>query len=429
MRKNGTKPRSRKARPPQEPPPAVRRLRVPEILVNTRASLRELTISVGLQVFQAMLEEDRELLCGPRHQPQKERWAYRHGHEAGTVVFGGRKIRVRKPRVRRAGGGELELPTWGQMAAGDPLEARVVEQVLVGVSTHGYGRSLEPLGAETPEAGTSQSSASRRLVARTTRQVTDFLARPLEGLDLPVIMIDGTGLGEHLMLVVLGIDHEGHKHILGAREGTTESSELCLSLLRDLLDRGLPVERARLFVIDGGKGIRKAIRQVFNDWAQIQRCQVHKRRNVLEQLPQARRPWVRAAMKRAWAHDDEDKARAQLKRLASQLDDDCPGAASALREGLDETLTLIGLGVSGTLHRTLCSTNPIENLQGTIKRVTRNVKRWRNGKMAFRWAITALTEAARNFRRIRGHRGLPQLTVALQARKDRAALDSTRKVA
>lgn len=428
MKNHGTKPRTRKPHPQPEPPPA-RRVGIPEILVSTKATLREIAISAGLQVLHAMLEEDRNALCGPRYQHTAARSAYRHGHDIGAVVLGGRKVRVTRPRVRAVNGGELELPTWKEMTNADPLEHRVLEQVLVGVSTHKYERSLEPVGDDLQTSGASQSSASRRLVARTTRQMQDLLARRLDGFDFPVLMIDGTGLGDHLILVVLGIDHEGRKHVLGAREGTTENNEVCQSLLRDLIDRGLRVEQARLFVIDGGKGIRKAIRGIFGLWALIQRCQVHKRRNVLEHLPESRKPWVRAAMNRAWANESESKARGQLTRLAAQLEDESPGAASALREGLDETLTLIGLGITGALYRTLCSTNPIENLQGTIKRVTRNVKRWRNGKMAYRWAITALSEAERRFRRIRGHQGLPQLIHALQVKSGAKPVDRIEEVA
>ena len=182
-------------------------------------------------------------------------------------------------------------------------------------------------------------------------------------------------------------------------------------------------------MIDGGKGIRKAIRAVFGQWALIQRCQVHKRRNVLEHLPEGRRPWVRAAMNRAWAAGDAAAGRRALLRLADQIEEESPGAAGALREGLEETLTLTALGVAGALHRTLCSTNAIENMLGTIKRVTRNVKRWRGGKMALRWAVAALCEAESRFHRVRGHRGLPQLIHALEAKTGTAALDIVHEVA
>jgi transposase-like protein len=246
--------------------------------------------------------------------------------------------------------------------------------------------------------------------------VEGFLTRPLGDLDIRTVMIDGTWLGEHLMLVVLGIDAEGHKHILGVREGTTENEGVCRSLLSELVERGLSVERARLFVIDGGKGIRKAIRSVFGLWALVQRCQVHKLRNVLQHLPEREHVRVRAAMRGAWSSESEAAAKRKLNTLARQLETQWPSAAASLREGLDETLTVLALGVQGALYRTLRSTNPIENLQSLFKRVTRRVTRWRNGTMARRWAVTGLLVAATRFRRIRGHADIRKLVASLDAR-------------
>jgi len=430
MAKHGTKPRPRKPfHRPDPPPAAARRVGVGEILVDAKAALREIAFGTGMQVLQAMLEDGREALCGPRYGRLAERRAYRHGHDVGTVVLGGRKLRAAKPRVSAVGGGEIALPTWAAVTDADPRGGRVLEQALVGVSARQYERSLEPAAAGAETAGTSRSSVSRRLVTRTTRRMREMLERPRDGLDLPVAMIDGTGLGEQLILVALGIDREGRKHVPGVREGATEGAEVCGSLLRELIDRGLPAERARLFVIDGGKGIRKAIRAVFGQWAPIQRCQVHKRRNVREHLPERRRPWVRAAMNRAWAGSDAAAARRSLLRLADRLEEESPGAAGALREGLEETLTPTPLGVSGAIRRTLCSTNAIENLQGTIKRVTRNVKRWRGGKMALRRAVAALCEEESRVHRVRGRRGLPQLIRALEAKARTAALDIVHEVA
>jgi transposase-like protein len=385
------------------------------VLVSTWSKLRELVTSCGLQVFEALLEADREALCGPRSAVQRDRAAYRHGHDTGLVVFGGRKIRVRKPRVRGVdGGGEVELPTWSRMTAEDPLRDRVVEQVLAGVSTRQYGRSLEPLGEDIDESSTSRSSASRQFVGATARKLGEFLSRPLSEIDFPVVMIDGTHLGDHLALVVLGIDRSGKKHVLGVAEGTTESSATCSALLRELIGRGLTVERARLFVIDGGKGLRKAIRTVFGQWALIQRCRIHKLRNVVEQLPKHRQAWFRSAIRKAWNASDASKARGQIETLARQLEGEHPTAASSLEEGLDETLTVLTLGIGGALLRTLSSTHPIENMQGTIKRVTRNVKRCRDGRMVLRWVGVAVLEAESHFRRIKGHREMPALIAAIE---------------
>lgn len=408
---------------------STRKLTLPEVLVKVGRSLRDLVTTSGLEIFRALLEEDQALLCGPRHQPQADRQAFRHGTTEGPLVFGGRKIRLTRPRVRGTTGGELELPTWKRFSEEDPLNARAVEQMLVGVSTRGYARSLEPLDEDHESVGVSRSSVSRRFVAKTKEQVTAFLSRSLSELDLPVVMLDGVCLAEHVLIVALGIDTDGHKHVLGLVEGSTESEEVCRSLLRDLVDRGLKLERARLFVIDGGKGVRKAVRSVFGAWALVQRCQVHKLRNVLDHLPEGKRSWMRAAIRRAWAAETSEKGRRKLKDLASQLDEAHPGAAASLREGLEETVTVIDLGVGGWLLKTLSSTNPIENLNGGLRRLTRRVKRWRGGSMAQRWGATALMEAEKRFRRIKGYRDLPQLLKALDALIAGARVDKKRRVA
>ena len=406
-----------------------RRSRLAGVILDARTALRELVLTSGLEVFAEMLEDDRAAICGPKHQPMPDRRAYRHGHDEGCLVFGGRKIRVKKPRIRSVEGQEIELETWRRMADEDPLRDRVVEQILLGVSQRGYEWSLELPPAGAAARGTHRSSVSRQFQARTTQQTESFLSRSLDGIDLPVILIDGTGLGDHMLLVALGIDASGKKHILGVAVGTTESEQVCRSLFRNLIDRGLVVERARLFVIDGGKGLRKAIRTTFGDWSVVQRCQIHKLRNVAEHLPQHRRAWVKAAMRKAWKAGTVHAARHRLEQLAKQLEDEHPDAARSIREGLDETLTVIRLGLTGGLLRTLRSTNPIENLQGAIQRVVRNVKRWRGGSMARRWCVTALIEAEKRFRRVKGHREMPQLVGSLEAIVNKNRLDDTQQVA
>ncbi|MGH9892701.1 MAG: IS256 family transposase [bacterium] len=384
-----------------------------EVIVSLKDGLRELVVQSGMEVVQKLLEEDRKRVCGPARKKQEEREAYRWGYDQGQLVMGGRKVCLPKPRVRTVYGQELALPRWAAFEKTDPLEQRVIEQILCGVSTRKYERSLEPLDQARHSIGVKKSSVSRRFVAATAGKVNEFLQRPLDGLDLRIILIDGIHLGEHLVLGVMGIDAEGNKHILGLCDGPAESEQVCRGLMRNLIERGLKVERARLFVMDGSKGLRKAIREVFGPWAKIQRCQVHKMRNVLEHLPESKRPWVRAKINRAWQQRDPQVAKAELEQLARSLERDYPGAAASLREGLDETLTVITLGAKGTLRQTLCSTNPIENLQGTIRRITRNVKRWRSGSMVIRWMGTALMEAETRFRRIRGYRDLPDFLAAL----------------
>ena len=356
MKKHGTKSTAVESPIVSLTPASTGQITLPRLALNTRQLLREFMLSAGMEAFVREMEDDRTLLCGPKGEFQTDRRAYRHGHDVGTLVMGGRKVRMPKPRVRSVAGQELELPHWRLFSQEDPLNERVQEQMLVGISA----RSLEELPQGLPQTGIRRSSVSRRFVARTVRIVEEFLGRSLEEIDLPVILLDGVHLGDHVLVVALGIDVTGKKHVLGVVEGTTESEEVGKSLLRGLIDRGLRVERARLFVIDGGKGLRKAIRTVFGEWALVQRCQVHKMRNVLEHLPERQRVWVRASLRRAWSAPTVGRARDLLRTLAGKLHGDHPGAANSIDEGLDETLTLIHLGLVGALHQSLRSTNPIE---------------------------------------------------------------------
>ena len=406
---------ARKSRSSEGPTPGFVQQRVlplMEVIVALKDGLRELIVSSGMQVLEALLEDDREKLCGPKRKQQIEREAYRYGYDQGQLVMGGRKVSVAKPRVRGVHGGEVTLPTWEAFRSADPLNERVVEQMMAGVSTRKYERSLEPLDQERKAIAVKKSSVSRRFIDATSQKVSDFLNRPFDELDLPVIMIDGLHVGEQVVLGVIGIDTSGNKHVLGLCDGPSESDRVCRGLLRSLIERGLVVERARLFVIDGSAGLRKAILHTFGKWALIQRCQLHKMRNVLEHLPERKREWARAKMRKAWESASTDTARSILEGLARSLGDH-PSAAASVREGLEDTLTLLKLGVTGALYRTLRTTNPIENLQGTIRQVTRNVRRWRDGAMAVRWVAAALIEAESRFRRIKGVSDVPRLLKAL----------------
>ena len=434
MGKRARRSARKEARALQPVAPAERQRVLPmvEILVEADQALHELVVQTGMQVLATLLEEDREAICGPRSQPQVDRDAYRHGFDQGQLVLGGRKVSVRKPRCRSVDGDEIALPSWQAMAAEDALRRRVVEQMLVGVSTRKYERSLEDLPARMPSVASKKSSVSRRFVVRTQQQVDAFLGRSLEGLTLPILLFDGTELGGRLLIVAMGIDGDGKKHVLGVREGTTESAAVCKSLLRDLIGRGLVVEQPRLLMIDGSKGLHKALRTVFGRWAQIQRCQIHKARNIQEHLPKSRWPWVRQRLRQAWLQSDSgEQAEKRLIALSESLEDEYPGAASSIREGLCDTLTLLRLGIlpSTPLYRTLRSTNPIENLQGWIQDTARRVKRWRGGSMALRWATSAIIEAEKKFRRVKGYRDIPRLVEALQKASGEGDESKTAKVA
>jgi transposase-like protein len=384
------------------------------VLVDSRQAFHELCVETGCRTLLAMMEADREALCGPkgRHDPQRR--AYRAGSVPSRVTLGGRQIEL--PRLRARGAeGELALASFRWAARRDALDAHTLETIAAGASTRQYARTLDPLPQHWGEHATSRSAVSRRFIALTTQQMHEFLARPLAGLDLRVVFIDGKLFREHCLLIALGLDRQGRKHVLGLREGSTENARVATALLADLLARGLNLEQGTLFVIDGAKALRRAIREVFGELAIVQRCQVHKQRNVLEHLPQPLHPSVSRALHDAWSSDSPDLAQRQLERLAKSLEREHPGAASSLREGVAETLTVQRLGLTGALARTLKTTNPIENLNGSIATYIRNVKRWRHGAMIQRWVAAALRQAEQHFRRVRGYRDMPQLIAALDA--------------
>lgn len=392
--------------------PTAAQQRTLHLAAIVRYNLLNFVIQEGMKAFDVMLEQEREALCGAAYAKGPEGGAVRWGHTEGRLVMGGQRVTVRKPRVRQDGR-EVVLPSWEDFAGEDPLDERTLEQMVLGVSTRGYGRSVDTLPEELGPHGASKSAASRRFVATTKQQLAAWLRRDLSKLGLVAIMLDGIVVAEHSVIVALGIDDGGQKHPLGLWIGATENAAVCGELLDNLLERNLPADRSYLFVIDGGKALRKAIRDRFGSRALVQRCQEHKRRNVLAQLPKTLHRSVRKAMSDAYKSKSKASAKKRLQRLVSQLDDDHPDAASSLREGMDETLTLMDLGLPPSLARTLCTTNPIENLNGTIRRVLRRVKNWRDGKMIKRWVAAGILEAQRGFRRLRGYKGMPVLVQAL----------------
>jgi transposase-like protein len=412
MKKKSRKGQQRKDVP--EIHPVLRTVEVGNVEVQARAKLRDVLIHGGLAVATAMLEEEVERLCGPRYS-RGEGLASRWGHGPGEAVLGGRRVALERPRVRE-GKQEVALETYQHFQAEDPLTERAMEQMLVGVSTRKYARSLEPLVAPVEESGTSKSAVSRRFVAKTEAQLEVTLSESLRDRNWVGLMVDGLHFHEHLILILLGIDETGEKHLLGFREGTTENETVCRELLADAVARGVPADRSILVVIDGGKGLRAAVTNVFGQYALVQRCRVHKRRNVLEHLPEGERGQARAAMNEAYKAKDYETGLRLLQNLARTLDKKHPSAAASLREGMEETLTVTKLGLAGALCRTLETTNAIENLNGGVRRVGGRVKRCRDGRMALRWVVTAAIEAARTFRRLRGHRDIPKLIAVLRAR-------------
>ncbi|MDP9285628.1 MAG: IS256 family transposase [Actinomycetota bacterium] len=395
-------------------------VRVQEALGELAAAAREgllaLSVGVGLGVLAELMEEEVVEVVGARGRHDPERVAVRHGHESGEVTLGGRRIAVERPRVRSADGtSELPLATYRYFADRDPLTRLVLERMLAGVSTRRYRRTQEPVGGEIEQRArsTSKSSVSRAFVERTRKGLGELMARRLDDVRLAVMMLDGIGLNRRTNIVALGITTEGVKIPLGLWEGATENATVATALLSDLVERGLDPEQGMLFVIDGSKALRKAIRDVFGE-APVQRCIRHKERNVLEHLPERDRPAVKRRLREAWTLDDHDRALERLKALGAELERSHPGAAGSLQEGIAETLTLTRLGIGGSLRRTLPSTNPCESMIECVRRTSRNVKHWQSGEMALRWTAAGMLEAERQFRRIIGYCDLAKLALAIE---------------
>lgn len=387
-----------------------------EIAENMSEGLLALAVGAGLQVMAALMEADVTALAGPKGRHDQARTAVRHGRERGSVTLGGRRVPVTRPRVRAADGtGELAVASYELFSSTEILGRLAMEKMLAGLSTRRYPVGLEPVGVQITEkaTATSKSAVSRRFVAMTETALAELLSRDLSGLDLVALMIDGVHFAESCCVVALGIDIEGTKHPLALVEGSTENATLVTELLVDLRERGLDVTRPMLVGLDGSKALRKAVLDVL-DHPVIQRCQLHKVRNVKDHLPQRLRTTVGRRMTDAYHAGSALEAEAALLALAKELDRTHPSAAASLREGLDETLTVLRLGVPPTLARTLRSTNCIESMISVCREHAGNVKRWRDGQMALRWCAAGMVEAGKQFRRVNGHLHLPALRAALE---------------
>jgi putative transposase len=387
-----------------------------EIVENMGEGLLALAVGAGLQVMAALMDADVTALAGPKGRHDGARTAVRHGRERGSVTLGGRRVPVTRPRVRTAdGAGELPVASYELFSSTEILGKMAMEKMLAGLSTRRYPVGLEPVGqriAQTSSA-TSKSAVSRRFVAMTETALAELLAADLSGLDLVALMIDGVHFAESCCIVALGIGIDGVKHPLALVEGSTENATLVTDLLVDLRERGLDVTRPMLVGLDGSKALRKAVLDVL-DHPVIQRCQLHKIRNVKDHLPQRLRSSVGRKMTDAYHAPSALEAEAALLALAKELDRTHPGAAASLREGLHDTLTVLRLNVSPTLARTLRSTNCIESMISVCRDHAGNVKRWRDGQMALRWCAAGMTEAGKQFRRVNGHLHLPTLRAALE---------------
>jgi putative transposase len=388
-----------------------------DLVGAAREGLLALSVGVGLGVVHELMELEVDEVVGPKGKHNPDRVAVRHGHENGSMTLGGRRVAVRRPRVRTADA-ERELPveSYEYFADRDPLTRAVMDRMLAGVSTRKFEQVGEPVGAsvEQAAASTSKTSVSELFVERTRTALGELMGRRLDDVRLAVMMLDGLEIAERTHVVALGITTEGVKIPLGLWEGSTENATLARTLLADLVDRGLDPVQAILFVIDGAKALRRAIKDVFGEHALVHRCHRHKERNVCDLLPERDRDQVRARMRAAWSLTDAELAEQRLELLAAELDRTWPDAAGSLREGLHDTLTLMRLGITGKLTKTLCSTNPCESMIEIVRSTQRNVKRWQDGDMRKRWTAAGMLVAEQQFRRIIGYRDLATLVITIE---------------
>jgi putative transposase len=386
-----------------------------EVAGAAREGLLAMSVAVGMRVMAEMMDEELTTKVGPKHAKLADRQASRHGTAPGSVVLGGRRVKVDRPRARTAEGTEVALGTYAAFADDDLLATVVMERMLAGLATRRHRAANEPVGqaVEAEASSTSRSSVSRRFVAKTKAALDELMSRDLSELTVAALMVDGVVFADQCCVVALAICADGTKVPVGLWLGDTENTTVVTHLLADLVDRGLSAAGGLLVVIDGAKALARAVLKVFGDQALTQRCTLHKRRNVADHLPESERGWVDQRLARAFNHADPDAGLRQARDLARQLDVRWPDAAVSLREGLEDMFTVRRLGVGDRLAKTLISTNPIESMISVGKTTTRNVKRWRDGTMIKRWMAAGMLNAERGFRRVKGCKDMPTLVAAL----------------
>jgi len=381
-----------------------------EVWEELQAEVERLAGEAGLQIVRALLEDEVRQRVGPPYRPDPAAGAQRWGRQPGYVVFGGKKVGLERPRVRTRAGEEVALENYRRFQQDGRMQRAVAERMVCGLSTRKYRRAV----ASVLEGyGIRKSSVSRHFVRATAEQLQQLCERRLESLDLVALLIDGIEFAGQVMVVALGVAADGTKHVLGLWQGATENAAVAKALLEDLVERGLDPERRYLIVIDGSKALRAAVERLFGARAEVQRCQIHKLRNVIEHLPESCRADWRRRLRNAYALSHYAEAKAALEKLWRQLCDLNPSAARSLEEGMEETLTLHRLGVSPLLRRTLRSTNVIESCLATVRHVARNVKRWQGGDQLARWTAAGLLEAEKKFRKVKGNRELETLRYKL----------------
>lgn len=398
-----------------------------ELVAMMQNSLASFATEMGLRVAAKLLEDEVDRRCGPRYEHQENRQLTRYGRERGVVTLAGQKLPIARPRVRRTDGqGEVELETYDLLQRDEAMPEACLRRMVRGVSTRDYERVVD-LAAE--GFGVKRSSVSRGFVKATAQEIEQLAERHFDGTRFVVVFIDGHEYAGETMVVALGVSEQGEKRILGLRQGATENAEVVTSLLEDLRERGLDTSQPTLFVLDGAKALHAAVKRVFGKRAIIQRCQVHKSRNVKAHLAEKHHQQLSAQLAAAYSETSYERALESLKTTAAWLERLNPAAAASLREGMEETLTVVKLGVPELLRRTLATTNPVESALSVAVKVTGRVKRWRDGNMRLRWCTAGLLRAEERFRRIKGHKQLPMFVAALDRFANPKPLDERKKTA
>lgn len=371
-----------------------------------------LICQAGLRVMELLMEEEVRERVGERSQPQPDRTANRWGKERGFCVVMGQKVPIDRPRVRTIEDREVRLGSYEMFHRGEPLTETVWEKLMLGLSTRKYGQAVR----EFAEAyGLEKSAISEHFIEASREKLKEMMERRLDKMRLCALLIDATPFAGQQMVAALGISQDGRKTILGLRQGATENATVVGELLGDLMNRGLDFAALRLYVLDGGKALHAAVKKYAGESAPIQRCQVHKRRNVLDHLTEEQKPVVARKLHAAYALEDYAAAKQALHGLHRELMDLNPSAARSLGEGLEETLTVHRLHVPPQLRKTLASTNVIESAFSIVERVCANVKRWHAGDQRERWVGSGLLVAEKQFRRVQGHKQIPILLRELEA--------------
>jgi len=387
-----------------------------EMLFDVAQAIEQTASKAGLLMMKAMIDEEVKQVAGARYRHQPERQAHRWGNDEGHVIFAGRKVAMERPRVRSVDGQEIPLSRYQAFSHPQRMEQAVSERILRRVSTRDYAGVIDDL---CDGYGIEKSSISRQWKAASVKELKQLLERPLDRLDISVILLDGKEFHDFTLIVALGVDSVGRKHVLGLWPGATENAEVCGALLDDLIERGLSTSRQYLFILDGSKALKKAVVDRFGNRVLIQRCHVHKERNIQKYLPEKYHKVLSMKLWAAWGMTRYEEAYKELQKVRDWLASINEAAARSLDEGFEETLTVNKLGLSAELRGVLGSTNMIESCLSRADDLCRNVKHWRNANMAWRWCGAVLLEAERRFHRVRGYRQMPMLVEALCKGVDR----------